>query len=67
MDAREIRREKTKVLSATRLDTKLFLDNMNPTVLKRVLILTVTLLPLLLVISTLITGVGRSSFLLHDW
>ena len=59
MDAREVRREKTKVLAATRLGRTLFLDNTTHTNLKRVLILTVTLLPSLLVLSTVITGAGR--------
>ena len=68
MDAREIRREKTKVLSATRLGHKtIFGQYDETTVLKRVLILTVVLLPISLVTFTLITGVGREFLLLHEW
>ena len=46
MDAREIRREKTKVLSA-RLGEKLICGQYDSTVLKRALILSIVLLPLL--------------------
>ena len=63
MNARELRREKTKVLAATRMSPSIILGNMTRIVLKRVLILTVPLLPILLALYSSITGVGREFLL----
>ena len=66
MNARELRREKTKLLSATRLSTDVILgqyesykseDGVDPRV---------TLLPILLALYSSITGVGREHFSCHD-
>ena len=67
MSATEIRREKTKVLAATRLGHKTIFGQYESYKHEGGLILTVTLLPSLLVIFTLITGVGREFLSLHEW
>ena len=60
MSAKEVRREKTKVLAATTMSPSIILGQYDEaTVTKRVLILTVTLLPISLVLFSSITGVGR--------
>ena len=63
MNARELRREKTKVLAATRLGTNLILGQYDETAMKRALILAVPLLPILLALFSSITGVGREFLL----
>ena len=64
MNARELRREKTKVLAATRLGTNLILGQYDETtVMKRALILAVVLLPISLVLYSSITGVGKEFLL----
>jgi glucose-6-phosphate 1-dehydrogenase len=60
MDAREVRREKTKFSLLLDWGGIQSLDNTKNIKMKRVLILTVTLLPSLLVLFTVITGVGRT-------
>ena len=68
MSATEVRREKTKVLAATRLGHKVIFGQYDgSTNLKRALILTAALLPLFLVTYISITGVGREFLLLHEW
>ena len=63
MDAREIRREKTKVLAATRMGTNAILGQYDTYRSEEGLILTVVLLPILLVLYSLITGVGKEFLL----
>lgn len=60
----EIRREKVKVLAATRLSENIILDNMKAIVLKRGLILSVVLLPILVVLYMSITGDGLEYLLM---